>query len=448
VRFLIALIAVLPLAAQTAERPLTALPYTPSLETSFMDRTVDPCVDFFKYSCGNWLKINPIPADQSRWDVYGKMADDNQRFLWGILEEYAKPSPSRTPNQQKIGDFFGACMDEPAIEKAGAAPLKPMLDAITAMKTMKDLPPLLARFHLEAGGSELFGFGSNQDFEDSNQIIAFANAGGLGLPDRDYYTKTDAKSVEIRARYVQHVARMLGLIGDPTATARTEAQTVMSIETALAKASLTATDKRDPYKLYHKETRAQFESETPSFGWSAYWSAAGLATPAKINNSEPAFMKEVERQLKTRSLADWKTYLRWHLVNDKAAYLSHAFVQADFDFYRKYLRGVAALPPRWKRCVRLVDRDLGEALGQVFVEKTFTDDTRRRALAMTKEIENAMEKDLHQIAWMGDATRQQALTKLHTIVNKIGYPEKWRDYSSVRIEPGDFLGNVERATTF
>ena len=279
-------------------------------------------------------------------------------------------------------------------------------------------------------------------------MIAFASAGGLGLPDRDYYVKTDAKSQEIRGKYLEHIARMFELLGDNAAAAKTEAQTVMDIETALAKVSLTRVEKRDPYKLFHKVERAQFLSQNPSFGWAAYWSAAGLPAPAVVNVAEPEFYKEVERQLKARGLADWKTYLRWHVVRAKATYLSPAFVQASFEFYSKYLRGVTEMPPRWKRCVRYVDRDLGEALGQVFVAKTFPGDMKKRTLDMTREIEKAMEADLGQLTWMGDATRKQAFEKLHGMVNKIGYPDKWRDYSSVRIERGDFLGDVNRAMEF
>ena len=223
------------------DRPLASLPYTPSLEPAFIDRGVDPCVDFWRFACGNWNKLNPIPPDQARWSVYGKLAQENLQYLWGVLEQAAKASPARTANEQKIGDFFGACMNEPAVEKAGAAPLKPTMDAIAGLNSLKDLPPVLARMHLgSARSNAVFGFGASQDFANSEQEIAFASAGGLGLPDRDYYTKTDPKSEETRARYLAHVARMFELLGDAPAAAKAQAQTVMEIETALAKASLDA----------------------------------------------------------------------------------------------------------------------------------------------------------------------------------------------------------------
>ncbi len=432
------------------QRPLASLPYTPSLEPKFIDRgVVDPCVDFFRYSCGSWNKINPIPPDQARWSVYGKMAQENQQFLWGVLEQVAKATPSRTANEQKIGDFFGACMDEAAVERAGIAPLKVDLDAIAGMKTLKQLPTVLAGLHLRSARSNaLFGFGSSQDFANSESMIAFASAGGLGLPDRDYYTKDDAKSVETRAKYVEHVARMFELMGDSVAAAKSAAATVMEIETALAKASLTQVELRDPYKQFHKMPRAKVEAMTPSFDWVAYWNASGLPVPAVLNVTEPAFYAEVEKQLKARPLADWKTYLRWHAAHNRAPYLTAAFVKEDFDFFSKHLNGVKELQPRWKKCVRLVDRDLGEALGQVFVARTFTGDVKGQALAMVKEIEKAMEADLKQLPWMSDATRKRALEKLHAMVNKIGYPDKWRDYSGLTIAPLSLPATRTQATEF
>ena len=439
----------IPIALFAQDHPLASLPYTPSLDTKFLDRSADPCVDFYKFACGSWNKLNPIPPDQARWDVYAKLTDENQRYLWGILDEAAKPAAGRTAVQQKIGDYFYACMDEAAVERAGAKPLQPRLDEIAALKSAAEIPALLARMHLESSGdSALFDFGSNQDFADSSRVIAFASAGGLGLPDRDYYVNPDAKSQEIRAKYLDHVAAMLQLLGESPQDARAGAQTVMDIETGLAKATLTRVDARDPYKLFHKFTRAQLVALTPAFRWDAYWGSLGLPAPATLNVTEPEFYKEVERQLKTRGIEDWKTYLRWHLAHSASPYLSHAFVEATFNFYSKTLRGVTEMRPRWKRCVSYVDRDLGEALGQVFVAKTFTPETKAQALAMTKEIEKAMEGEIQQLDWMSAATKKQALAKLNAMVNKIGYPDKWRDYSSVDIARGDFLADVTHATIF
>jgi putative endopeptidase len=439
---------VCPLAAQP-ERPLASFPYTPSLEPRFMDRAVDPCVDFYRYACGNWIKQNPIPADQAMWNVYAKLHDDNLRFLWGLLEEAARPDPGRNANQQKIGDYFEACMDEEAVEKAGAAPLRKNLDAIAALRSLKELPALVAQLQLATrGDSMMFGFGSNQDFADSSRVIAFADAGGLGLPDRDYYVKTDAKSQETRAKYLEHVRKMLELLGDSPAAAAKGANTVMAIETALAKASLTRVERRDPYKLFHKYTRSQLTALTPNFGWAGHLAAAGMPALEEFNVTQPAFYKELNAQLKARPLDDWKVYLRWQLAHARARYLSGAFEREDFNFYGAHLRGVKQMKPRWKRCVEYVDRDLGEALGQEFVRKTYGPDTKARALAMTREIQKAMEVDLHELAWMGEETKKQALAKLHGMVDKIGYPDKWRDYSSLDIVRGDFAGNVDRATRF
>ena len=436
--------------AQTrTDSPLFALPYTPSLDVPSMDKSVNPCIDFYRYSCGSWIKNNPIPPDQARWNVYAKLQEDNERFLWGILEESAKPSDTRSTVQREIGDFFHACMDEAAVEKAGTAPLKPGLDQIAALKSIADLPVFLAHQHLElAGGSMLFGFSSNQDFEDSARVIAFAYAGGLGLPDRDYYTKTDAKSEETRQRYAAHVQRMFELLGDSPQSAAANAKTVMSIETDLAKASLTRVEKRDPYKLYHKLSPAQLQALTPSFAWDRYFAASNAPPSATVNVTEPEFFKQLQTQLKNRSLADWKTYLRWHLVHSEAPYLSSGFVRANFDFYGKYLHGIQEMQPRWKRCVHYVDNDLGEALGQVFVQKTFGPDVKKRTLDMTRQIEKAMESEITQLPWMSAATKQKAFEKLHAIVNKIGYPDKWRDYSSIQIARDDFEGDIRRASIF
>jgi putative endopeptidase len=431
------------------EQPLSALPYTPSLDIPSMDRTADPCVDFYQYTCGGWMKNNPIPPDQASWSVYGKLAEENGEFLWGILEEAAKPTADRTPAQQKIGDYFESCMDEARIESLGSTPLQPLLDQIAALKNKRDLARLLADQHQKDYGSGwLFGFGSDQDFGDATQVIAFAHAGGLGLPDRDYYTKSDAKSNEIRTKYAQHVANMLRMIGESNARAEKDAKTVLRIETALAKPSLTRVERRNPYNLYHKMTPEQLSALTPSFDWKRYLDDNGLTTINTLNVTEPKFFKALNAELKSVPLSDWRAYLRWHAVHARAPYLSKNFVVEDFNFFRKTLRGVNELPPRWKRCVRYVDRDLGEALGQEFVRRTFSADTKAKTLDMTRRIEAAMESEIKTLDWMTDATKQRALDKLHAVANKIGYPDRWRDYATVDMKRGDFFGNATRATVF
>jgi putative endopeptidase len=432
-----------------ADRPITSMPYTPGLDPESMDKSADPCVDFYQYSCGGWMKKNPIPTDQPGWGVYGKLAQDNQRFLWGILDDLASNTSGRNPSQQKIGDYFTACMDEAAVDKLGADPLKPYLEQINGLTSKSQLPALLGQIHLRTEGNGMFfGLGSNQDYGDSTQVIAFAIAGGLGLPDRDYYTKPDAKSAELRQKYLLHVQRMLELLGDQPHAAEHEAARIIAVETALAKASLTRVERREPHNLYHKVDLAQLQALSPSFDWTVYLKQAGLGGENTFNVTEPAFYKELDNQLQTASLDDIKNYLRWHTVHSAAPFLSSAFVNEDFDFFSKTLRGVPQLRPRWKRCVGLVDRQLGEALGEEFVSRTFTPEMKQKTLTMTNQIEQAMATDIEQLAWMGPETKQNALTKLHTVVNKIGYPDKWRDYTSVAISRNDFVGNVERATVF
>lgn len=445
--------AVLALCASVAlgqeNRPLTALPYTPSLDVPSMDKSADPCSDFYQFSCGGWLASNPIPPDQAAWSVYGKLEEENTQYLWGVLEDDAKPSADRNPVQQKIGDYFAACMDTSAIEKLGAKPLQPLLGEIRAIRTKADLAAFLAKEHPRNYSSGfLFGFGADQDFGDATQVIAYAHAGGIGMPDRDYYTKTDAKSKELRRKYLRHVAKMLELTGETKAQAAKDAATAMRIETDLAKASLTRVEKRDPYNLYHKMSVEDFSKLTPSFDWKQYLAGSGVITIQSVNVTEPKFFKAVDKEIKTVPLADWKAYLRWHAVHARAPYLSKSFVREDFNFYRKTLRGVTEQPPRWKQCVRYVDRDLGEALGQEFVRRTFTAETKQRTVDMTQRIEKAMENEIKGLDWMTPPTKQRALEKLHAIANKVGYPDRWRDYSAVQVTRDDFIGNVTRATVF
>jgi putative endopeptidase len=433
---------------QTANEP--ALPYSPSLDLASMDKSIDPCVNFYQYACGGWRQKNPVPADQTSWSVYGKLYQDNLNFLRGILEQASNSSNTRDAVTQKIGDFYAACTDEAGIEKSGLEPIKTELDAITQLKSVREIAPLVARLQLATGGyrSILFRGGSDQDPDNSEQIIASLDQGGLGLPDRDYYTKEDAKSKETRERYVQHVQKVFELLGDSAETAKQNAETLMRMETALAKASLTRVERRDPYKLKNKMKIPGLEELTPNFDWKTYYSVLQYPKIEILNVTALAFFKQVNASLASETLANWKTYLRFHVADSSSPYLSAKFVQENFEFYRKYLRGAKEQEPQWKRCVRYTDYMLGEALGQAYVRKVFSPELKQSTLDMVRHIEDAMAKRIEGLDWMSAETKQQALVKLQGIRNKIGYPDKWRDYGPVKIVRTEFLGDVQRATEF
>jgi putative endopeptidase len=440
-------------AAQTQSSQSSALPYSPSLDVTSMDRSIDPCVDLYTYSCGGWQKKNPIPPDQTSWSVYGKLYEDNLMFLRGMLEQAARPDPGRNPVTQKIGDFYAACMDESAAEKRGMAPIQNEFDAIAQIKSLKDITPEVAHLQFtynwySYSSSMLFRAGSNQDPDNSEEVIADVDQGGLGMPDRDYYTKDDAKSKETREHYVQHVETIFELIGDSPETAKKNAATVMRIETDLAKASLTRVERRDPHKLVHKMKVGDLTQIAPNFDWAAYYRDMQYPQFATVNVDSPEFIKELNDLLGTEPLDNWKVYLRFHVADAASPYLSSKFVDENFEFYRKYLRGATEQQPRWKRCVQYVDHDLGEALGQVYVAKVFSPELKQATLDMVMRIEDAMGQRIRALDWMSPETKQQALTKLAGIRNKIGYPDKWRDYSSVTIIREDFAGNVARTHQF
>ena len=446
--FLIVLALISAAVAQKPPASEPVLPYSPSLDVKSMDKSADPCVDFYQYSCGGWKKSNPIPPDQVGWSVYGKLYQDNLNFLRGILEQAAVSKAPAGSLDQKIGGFYAACMDEAAVEKRGLAAIQPDLDAIAQLKSAHDLAPLVARLQEQLGGGVLFSSGSRQDPDDSEKQIAGLNQGGLGLPDRDYYTKDDAKSKETRARYLEHVQKIFELLGDSPEAAKKNAETVMRMETSLASASLTRVERRDPYKQKNKIKPAELEQLAPNFNWQSYFHELKLPPFQIINVVPSTFFKEINSRLAAEPLENWKSYLRFHLANGSAPYLSSAFVQENFDFYSKYLRGAKELQPRWRRCVQFTDRDLGEALGQAYVAKVFSPELKASTRDMVKRIEDAMEQRIRGLDWMSAETKQQALAKLHSIRNKVGYPDKWRDYSSVKIVRNDLLGNVQRANTF
>jgi len=410
-----------------------------------MDKSVDPCVDFYTYSCGGWIKKNPIPPDQISWSVSSKLEDENKLVLREILERAAKPSPGRSSIEQKIGDYYAACMDEKAIDAAGAQPLASGLKEIAALRSKDQMAVVAASMTYE---NVIFRFRPDQDFKDSSQMIAEVDQGGLGLPDREYYLQPNSKMRAVRQAYEAHVRKMFELIGDAPGQARQEAKTVLRIETALAKGSMPRVDRRDPQKLYHKMSRPEFEAIVPNFQWNAYFAHVGMDGLQSLNVRTPEFFKAMNRELAKEKLANWKSYLRWRLVHADAEFLSKPFVNESFDFYGRTLLGAEQLEPRWKRCVDYVDNDLGEALGQAYVERTFSPQAKQRAMQMVKQIEGAMQSEIESLPWMSASTKQQAVAKLHAVANKVGYPDQWRDYSALNISREDELGNVLRARQF
>ena len=403
-------------APQAAPEPLQAMPYSPSLDLTSLDRSVNPCVNFYKYACGGWQKLNPIPADQATWEVYSKLANENQQFLWGILEQDAKAT-DRTPVQQKVGDYFAACLNTAAINADGDKPIQPALARIDALTTRPELLAAIAALHHDDLGNFFFRSGTTQDAVDSSTVIVELGAGGLGLPDRDYYLKTDARSVKMRQQYAAYIAQLLALSGEAAAQARSDAASILHMETALAKASLTRVEERDPHKLYHMMPIAEVEQLAPAIDWSAYFAEQGAAGVTKLNVSQPAFLKALQSELSAL-----RAYLRFHLLSAAAPYLAHPFEQTSFDFYSTTLRGVPAMPPRWKTCTRAVDRNLGEALGQEFVRRTFPADMKARTQLMTEQIETAMQHEIENLDWMGPATKEEAQAPRHPQQDRLPRP--------------------------
>jgi len=417
-------------------------------DPTLIDKAVDPCDNFYRFSCNGWFKRNPLPPDQAVYGRFTELFEINRLHLRQILEEAAVPAPERSANMQKIGDDYASCMDTAIVDKLGLAPLQPELDRIAAMKTRAELPALLAHLH-SIGVNAFFGMGSNQDFADANSVIAFYGAGGLGLPERDYYTRTDAKSVEQRQQYVAHVKAMFALAGEPETQAARDAETVMRIETRLAKASLTMTEQRDPQNLNHPTDVAAFQKELTHFAVSDYAAALHAPVAGKMNDTEPKFFEEFNALVADTPVEAIKTYLRWHLLHAYAGpSLPQSFDHENWNFYAHILNGAEKQQERWKRCTSRVDLELGEALGQAYVGRYFPPAEKHHALEMTLAIEQTMAKDIDALDWMSAATKVKAKEKLQAVMNKIGYPDKWRDYSSVTIVRGDALGNAERVHQF
>ncbi len=414
-------------------------------DTANLDKTCKPCDDFYQFAMGGWMKANPIPPEYAIWGSFSQLADRNQKSLREILEAARSGKAPAGSNEQKISDFYASCMDGTSIDAAESKPIDPEMTQIAAVATLADFEAETARLHKQGVGV-LFRFNATQDAKDSSQVIGAALQGGLGLPEREYYLKQDEKSQKLREDYLKHVRAMLVLLGDLAEGSSQEAATVLKIETALATASMKNTDLRDPDKTYHKMPLAELKTLTPNFSWESYFKAVGHPEFKEINVGQPDFFKALDAQLTATSIAEWKTYLRWHLVNSAAPGLSERFVQEDFDFRGKTLTGAKEIQPRWKRCVQSTDRHLGEALGQAYVEKYFPPAAKARALEMVHNLLAALRNDLATLPWMGPETRAEATAKLEAFAVKIGYTDRWRDYSALKIDRRSYAENVVRAS--
>ena len=417
----------------------------PVFDLSAIDKTIDPCVDFYQYACGTWMKNNPLPADKSRWGRFDQLADHNVYILRDILT--APLEGKRAGPERMVVDYYDSCMDENTIEKKRTEALSPELDRINGIKTKEDLIRAVATLHRNSIPT-LFAFYPQPDMHDSMATLATLDQGGITLPDRDYYIKDDAKSVETRQKYVEHVEKMFVLAGDVPELAAAEAKTVLTVETGLAQASMDRTARRDPKTRDHKMTVAEIAAATPNLDLTVYFADNGSPKFTSLNVGNPDFFKQVNEQINTVPLDEWRVYLRWKIINDYAPLLTKAFVEEDFLFNGQYMSGQQEMEPRWKRCVKSTDTHLGMALGKLYVDRTFGAEGKERTLKMVQAIESAMRQDIGQLTWMSDKTKQKAYEKLNAIVNNIGYPDKWRDYSTVVIKADDYAGNAVRAEAF
>ena len=415
------------------------------VDTAAMNQSVDPCVDFYQYACGNWIAKNPLPSDRSRWGRFGELQDHNETVELGLLESAAVVKPGRDAIDQKIGDYFASCLDTATIEKKGLAPLKPELDRIQAMSHEPDVVAEIAHLH-RLGVGALFLFGAAPDAKDSSRTIATLRQGGLSLPDREYYLAADAKSVEIRQRFEQHIRNMFQLAGAPADTAASKARMVLDLETTLAKASMDKVSLRDPDKTYHIVTRQQLVALSAGFDWNSYLKAVGAPAFDTLNISQPDFLKQIAVALPSQPITAFQAYFSYHLLRAAASDLPPAFENENFDFWQRYLSGVKEPRPRANRCAVAVDNNLGDLLGQKYIEAAFGADAKAQITRLVEALDKALESDIRTLPWMSDTTRKAAIVKLHAFTNNVGYPKKWRDYSKVTIVRDDFCGNSVRAS--
>jgi putative endopeptidase len=417
-------------------------------DPSRMDTSAQACTDFFQYANGNWIKTTEIPADKSRFGSFDILLDRNRDIMREVLEAAAKDSKAaRGSDSQLIGDFYTACMDEAAIEKADAKPLQPYFSLIDKTRNSQDLIKTIATLH-QSGFPAVFGFGAGPDIKNSSMYIVNTGQGGLSLPNRDYYTKDDTKSQEIRTKFVEHMTNMFKLLGDAPEKAAANASAVMRLQTRLANASKTPVEMRNPENRYSKMPVAQAKEITPNISWDAYFTARGTPAFAEINIAQPDFFREVNKMMTDVSIEDWKTYLRWMVLNSAAPRISKRFVDENFNFFGRTLTGAKEQQPRWRRCIAATDNYVGEALGQEFVKRTFTPEAKARMNQMIDNLIAAFRERIQQLDWMSPETKQQALVKLSTFKRKIGYPDKLRGYQGLAIDRKSFFENTVRGSGF
>lgn len=434
--------------AKTAAGAEAPKPLPPGLDTNWMDKTADPCTNFYQYSCGNFLKHNPIPADLPMIAPYILIYVHTEAVVHQLLEQAAVDNASRSPDEQKIGDYYASCMDTQQIYATGLKPLQPEFEKIADLKSKKDLTPLLAHMQMINVGA-FFGYGEQQDFKNAQDQIADVDQGGLGLPERGYYLRTDPHSVETRQKYEQYVTAMLHMSGEPEAKAESDAKTILNFETELAKISTSVTERRDPKKVYHIMTVADLSKLAPVIDWPELMKLTNTPPVTSLNVTEPDFFKGMNALIESADMATIKTYLKWQYIHAMPSWaLPKAMDDATFDFYGHYLEGSKVQPVRWKRCVSATNRAVGMAVGKVYVEKNFTPEQRSYMVKMVHDIEAAMGENIHSVDWMSAETKTKAEAKLHMVRDKIGYPNHFRDYSKLTIVRGDALSNSMRAAEF